>query len=350
MKKDIYIIKNSVNNKVYIGQSKDAAKRWLHHIYDAKYENKYDNIKQPIHLAMKEIGYEKFHYEILESQVDNPDEREKYWIKYYDSIIPNGYNKAIGGKGVGAGTDSIVAIFKTKEELDKCIEEISSSNKSFENIGKKFGCAQEVISAINLGKRYRIDGMTYPLRNTRYSNELLKQICYSLKYELELTYKDICKKYNIDYSQLSLINQGKIHFIASEKYPLRKKRLKDLDQETVKKVIKDIKESELSMQDIAKKNNLTNMQVSNINNGKAYKQEDIIYPIRNENDPRNNCKKKFLDRTIVLKIIEDLKGKESMKKIASKYDISSSMVGYINKGEVKRYKIDGINYPVRPLK
>lgn len=40
MKKDIYIIKNSVNNKVYIGQSKNSAERWLSHVYNAIYEKK----------------------------------------------------------------------------------------------------------------------------------------------------------------------------------------------------------------------------------------------------------------------------------------------------------------------
>lgn len=350
MKKDIYIIKNSVNSKVYIGQSKDVAKRWLNHVYNARYENKYEKIKQPIHLAMEEIGYDKFHYEILESQIENADEREQYWIQYYNSIIPNGYNKAIGGSGVGTGVDSIVAIFKTKEELNKCIEEISSSNKSFANIARKFGCSQEVITAINLGKRYKIDGLVYPLRNTRYSNELLKQICYSLKYELELTFNDICKKYNIDRSQLSLINQGKVHYISSEEYPLRKKRLKDIDEETVGCIIKDIRESELAMQEIAKKYGLAKMQISNINTGKTYKQENILYPIRQENDPRNKCKKKFLDRTIISQIMKDLRGSDSIKSIALKFDISPTLVGYINKGEIKKYRIDGVKYPIRQLK
>ena len=34
MEKEIYIIKNKINNKVYIGQSVNTAIRFKHHFYD----------------------------------------------------------------------------------------------------------------------------------------------------------------------------------------------------------------------------------------------------------------------------------------------------------------------------
>lgn len=350
MKKDIYIIKNDINDKVYIGQSKNPAKRWLNHLYNAKYEYKIGKIKQKLHEDMAILGYEHFHYEILESQIENFDERERYWIKYYNSVDPNGYNVSRGGQGDNPNLDSYNAIFKTEEELNKCIEEISSSKKTFENIAKKYGCSAEVISTINSGKRYKNNNLKYPLRQTRYSDELLKQICYSLKYELDMPFTEIANKYSIDYSQLSEINNGKIHYISSESYPLRKKRKKDLDTEVVDSIRYDINYSDLPMWGIARKYNISVMQVSNINNGISYKDNNILYPIRKVNDPRNDCPQKYLDRDIIITIITSLKNGESVSKIAQDNNLSKTTIQNINHGRCKRYRIEGYKYPIRKMR
>lgn len=350
MKKDIYIIKNTINNKVYIGQSNDVERRWNRHIWDARYEYKHGINKSILHKAMMEYGIENFYYEILESQIENYDEREKYWVSHFNSIAPNGYNIAPDGRGVGDGFGHPSAIFKTQEELMKCIEEISSSKKTFSNIARKFGCTQEVISAINLGTRYKIDGMEYPLRQTRYSQDLLKQIVYSLEYELDLSMVAIAKKYDIDFSQLSMINQGKVHYITSKKYPLRSERSRDTDSNTVAKIISDIVMSDLCMSDIAKKYNVSNMCVSNINTGATYHQDYLKYPLREQGDHRNKNRKNFIDRDDILAIHKLLRDGVSVREIAKKFDCSDTTIRYINTGAIKKYIIENVKYPIRPLK
>lgn len=349
MKKDIYIIKNTINDKVYIGQSKDVARRWLHHIYDARYEVKRGSCRQPLHSDIVKYGADKFYYEILESQVSNYHEREKHWIREYHSLVPGGYNISVGGRGTGKDCESIFATFSSRELLLKCVSEISATNKSFTNIAKKYGCSQEVISAINHGKRYRIDGLQYPLRDTdaRYPDYLVKQIRYSLKYERDLSESAIAKKYGVDYSQISLINQGKIYYLQSEKYPLREKRLKDLDPETVNSIINDILYSPLCLSDIAAHYNISCPQISNINHGVHYRKDNLTYPLRSESDPRTKSTKKFLDRTIILEICKLLTTEMSVAKIASLYGLSVGTVRHINNGTHKKYIIDGIKYPIR---
>lgn len=44
-----------------------------------------------INSAIKKYGKENFSFEILE-YAENYNEREKFWIKYYNSKVPNGYN------------------------------------------------------------------------------------------------------------------------------------------------------------------------------------------------------------------------------------------------------------------
>lgn len=92
----IYIIKNDINNKIYIGQTiQQVKKRWYYHIRDAK-QNK-DNML--IHRAMNKYGIEHFYYEILEENIpsDMINEREIYYIDHYNSMN-NGYNMCPGGQ------------------------------------------------------------------------------------------------------------------------------------------------------------------------------------------------------------------------------------------------------------
>lgn len=46
---------------------------------------------------MKKYGIEHFHIELVE-ETDNPNEREQYWIQYYNSYH-YGYNATLGGDG-----------------------------------------------------------------------------------------------------------------------------------------------------------------------------------------------------------------------------------------------------------
>ena len=54
---------------------------------------------------MKKYGIEHFHVETIE-ETEQPLEREKYWIKYYNSYnSKEGYNATIGGDGRGTYID-----------------------------------------------------------------------------------------------------------------------------------------------------------------------------------------------------------------------------------------------------
>lgn len=90
----IYIIKNTITDKVYIGQTiQSVERRFKKHLSDSKQSN---NI---FSRAIKKYGAENFYYEILESNIplSELDEREIYWIKYFDSYN-NGYNSTTGGQ------------------------------------------------------------------------------------------------------------------------------------------------------------------------------------------------------------------------------------------------------------
>lgn len=89
----IYKIENKINKHIYIGQSINILKRWTEHTKDSK---KYPNLT--LYKAFNKYGIKNFLFSIIEEcPKEKLDEREIYWIKYYDSY-KNGYNMTPGGK------------------------------------------------------------------------------------------------------------------------------------------------------------------------------------------------------------------------------------------------------------
>lgn len=95
----IYKITNKNNNKSYIGQTikQRPSDRFSQHRYNARH---LDNKSRYLHRAMAKNGVDNFSFEIIEKiENDLLNEREKYWIKYYQTKVPNGYNLTDGGEG-----------------------------------------------------------------------------------------------------------------------------------------------------------------------------------------------------------------------------------------------------------
>jgi group I intron endonuclease len=92
MRKGIYIIKNKINNKVYVGQSKMLGKRYYGHLYRIKRSEHHNEILQR---AFEKYGFDNFIYEVIEEVLDDKilNKREKYWIDFYGGInSDNVYN------------------------------------------------------------------------------------------------------------------------------------------------------------------------------------------------------------------------------------------------------------------
>lgn len=92
----IYKHTNKTNGKIYIGQTCQVPeKRWDYGCGYKKHNLYFYN-------AIKKYGWsEGFDHEILETDLslEQANEREQYWIKYYNSLAPNGYNLTRGGDG-----------------------------------------------------------------------------------------------------------------------------------------------------------------------------------------------------------------------------------------------------------
>lgn len=89
----IYKITNKINGKIYIGQTKRTLNKRL--------QEHFRNKKTPISKALRAVGVENFQISIIDhaSCKSELDEKERLYIKFYNSIIPNGYNICEGGEG-----------------------------------------------------------------------------------------------------------------------------------------------------------------------------------------------------------------------------------------------------------
>ena len=90
----IYIIRNRVNNKVYIGQTiQKLERRWQAHICASKTKDTH------LYKAMRAYGTDQFFIEVLEDNVSVEDlnQKEIDYIKKYNSYN-DGYNSTLGGE------------------------------------------------------------------------------------------------------------------------------------------------------------------------------------------------------------------------------------------------------------
>lgn len=91
----IYKITNDINDKVYIGlTTRTLSKRWSEHKRAST-----KDAKTGLHNAIYKYGKEHFNIELVETCDNNIlIEREQYWIQYFHSLTPNGYNLTTGGE------------------------------------------------------------------------------------------------------------------------------------------------------------------------------------------------------------------------------------------------------------
>ena len=287
--KDIYIIKNDINNKVYIGQSVNAEQRFVQHckISSAK-ENSL------IAKAIQKYGKEHFYFELLETQIVNYNEREKYWIEYYNSLAPNGYNILSGGKEppIYKGIKHPNASIDNEEVLNSLKRDLKETQLSYEQLAIKYNTNKKTILRINHGISYSSLEENYPLRlnkniNGKLQEDHIDEIIDILKFSYR-QYGDIARQYGVQIKAIQDINNGVSHFRSNISYPIRKYKNSGqplLTYEQVTEIIRLLKETNLSKREIARRFNLKSHSTINaIDSGSAlrYRRENEKYPIRNK--------------------------------------------------------------------
>ena len=192
----------------------------------------------------------------------------------------NGYNLTPGGQKRKNNENyiDIRSKFQTQEEIQQVIDEIKDIDNSLTELAKKYQISLSLICSINSGKKYHQDNEKYPLRELKIkiSQELVQEIIYLLKENY--TNKEIANLFQIDDDIIYRINYGKAHKQKNEIYPIRKEIPEN--EKRANKIKELLKENKLNNKQIAKLVGCDPSVVSNINYGKNYKDNSLIYPIR----------------------------------------------------------------------
>lgn len=102
----IYLLINQDNGKLYIGQTTAIVpySRYWGHLDAARRGN-----NKPLYAAIRKYGEDAFKFETLASCDDQVslDLAERYFIRIFNSLVPNGYNLKDGGNGGKSHPDSI---------------------------------------------------------------------------------------------------------------------------------------------------------------------------------------------------------------------------------------------------
>lgn len=148
----IYIIQNKNTKQKYIGQSVNIEKRWIQHI------NAHDIQSSRIEKAINKYGSDNFSFSILEELINDSEllnEREKYWIQYYNTYNDkNHYNLTPGGE---------FCPMKDINIAKKLSKKMSGKNASF--YGKRH--SQETINKMSQIKQ----GAKNPFFNKHHTDE-----------------------------------------------------------------------------------------------------------------------------------------------------------------------------------
>ena len=191
MKGFIYKITNTINGKSYIGQTIQNVKERFYQHCATKCSKAVSNMA--IHRAIKKYGKSNFTVEVIE-EIDsaNLNDRERYWIKYYDSYN-NGYNSTKGGQ------DGC----KPFKDLDvESIIKEYNTGKSLRTLGTIFKVDKQTIKDLLI--RHNVNLRT--TRTYKLSQEDREKVLED--FASGLSRKEIMKKWNISKSYVSQLITG----------------------------------------------------------------------------------------------------------------------------------------------
>jgi len=122
----VYKITNLINNKSYIGKTKNLKRRILAHRYATPKK------VSLIHNSILKYKFDNFKVDVLfnTDDLNELSDKEYYYIDYYNTFVPNGYN-------LSRKTDNKIEFEdETKKLISKKVQRVIRKNKGYSGIYK----------------------------------------------------------------------------------------------------------------------------------------------------------------------------------------------------------------------
>lgn len=276
--------KKDIEDYVYIGQTVNLKQRRLKH---EKYDPYNPNTKEyyyPLSRGIRKYGIENYECKIIEEveSQEDLDERERYWIQYYNTYNDNSkYNMTPGGS-----PSQYKFTYFNDKTIDTAIDLIKNTNIKFQEISDITGISVVMLSEINTGKRRKRDNESYPLRELTRGKQLtqnqINEIINLLKYDF-ISSVDIAEKYNVQPTLIQYINNGARNYRYDNiDYPIRKRSYahSHLNRKDVEEIYDLLLNTKMSFSQIAKLKQCNKKTISKINCGDGYVLEGFTFPLR----------------------------------------------------------------------
>lgn len=184
----LYTIENYVNNKIYIGITKNIKHRWMQHKYNAK-----TNLSYHLYRAMRKHGIENFYIKefIITSSKEEACLLEEYWINYLKSNNILLYNMVDGGQGYNVG----------HKMSDSTIEKITHRMRTNNPMTGKIQ-SEQTKNLISLRNKGKLSGTNNPKSKLTY--EVVNNIRELYKFG-NYSHKELSKLYNVGTTTIQYI-------------------------------------------------------------------------------------------------------------------------------------------------
>lgn len=296
------MIKNIINNKVYIGSSKDIISRWNQHKNLLRKNKHYNPYLQHVYNLYSENN---LNFEIIETCSDDILlQREQYWMDYFQS-----YNKENGYNIEPTANRTI----HSKESILK-----ASMSKKGKYVGEKCGTA----------KLKDIDVI-----------EIIDLLLYT-----NLNFSEIGKMFYVNKNTISKIykKQNWTHLTKNIDFPDKTRRGERVAQSKITEslateIIQRLVNGELCSE-IASDYNISRRSVNDIRLKNTWKHltNNIIFPNRSSKRGESNNKSKLTEKDVI-NIKNKLKNGETYYSLAEKYNVSPTSIMNINKNKTWKH-------------
>lgn len=148
----VYKITNLINNKIYIGITKRDPK--------IRFNEHFSNKKELLFKAKEKYKKKNFSLEIIEDNLSEAeiDDKEKYYINFYNSLVPNGYNLSMGGisnKSISEEGKKKLKEYNLGIKNPKCNKYILMIDINTNKVLNKFGSTREAARFLGNENKYR---------------------------------------------------------------------------------------------------------------------------------------------------------------------------------------------------
>lgn len=285
----IYMATNKINGKKYIGMTtwtlEDRKKSHrLRSQKKTKYNSHFNN-------AIRKYGFDAFEWEEIDNAmfIKDLEEKEKYWIEYYDTYY-NGYNSTLGGEGANGANrkgEKATGATITDQQALKIIELLKEGKMSFPEIAKATNATFGVVAKINTGHAWShlyegdcpskagrkpveriVKGSSHPCSIV--TEEQVIEIKRLLSKGMSM--RKVAEIMNVNRSLIINIKSGNawgwLKTPYDDKVPTQPKT--KLNEKQVREIKKLLKEG-LTQQKIADRFNVVQTVISHINTNKTWK-------------------------------------------------------------------------------